>query len=470
MLYPYELEWSESAAIAEVRWIAEGNNLYAPPTINLLPLPYSPIYYYLSAAAAKLIGTGFLAPRLISTLATTGCFALLYAIVFQKTRRYEAGLLAAGIYAASFRFTGAWMDLAKTDSLFLFLILLAFWVSTRYQKNTGLLLSGSLFALAYFAKQIALPVVLVLAPISLLISRGRTWFQWLSAFAVGAGLFYVLDWTSDGWYSFYTFDTVIYHERVPFFWEFLAIVLGKMWPAVLLVLQYAVLTYYSTRRNMPRFKDLPWVELGFAGALILASWSIHFKVWVYDNALMPTCIGLALLAGIAYGDILVSGNKASHSKFYQVGVPLFAITLTLIQFGLLFYNPVQQIPTTEYREQTQNLIQYVQNLPGNVWIFSHTEYGYIANKGSYFHSAPFGDVVGGRIPPTGTDVYDRREMVAQVFQDAVSSQYFDWIIVDKLETYWEPYYEVADYIPYEFYPVTGAATRPQILLTRSHAE
>jgi hypothetical protein len=37
MLYPYELEWSESAAIADVRWIVEGHPLYAAPTINFLP-------------------------------------------------------------------------------------------------------------------------------------------------------------------------------------------------------------------------------------------------------------------------------------------------------------------------------------------------------------------------------------------------------------------------------------------------
>ena len=470
MFYPYELEWSESAAIAEVHWIVEGNALYAPPTINFLALPYSPVYYYLSAVTTKLIGPGFLAPRLISILATVGCFALLYAIVYQKTRRYEAGLLAAGVYAASFRFTGAWMDLAKTDSLFLMLILLAFWVSTRHQKNAGLLLSGGLFALAYYTKQITLPVALVLAPISLLVTLGRTWQQWLTMLALGAGLFWVSDGISDGWYSFYTFDTLIFHERVQSLWQFWASLLGKMWPAVLLLLLYAVQVYHSARQNISRFKNVPWLELGFAGALIIASWSIHLKVWVYDNGLMPACIGLALLSGLAYGNILSMRNNTSLSRFNPAGIPLFAIVLLLIQFGFLFYNPVQQIPTSENREQTQDFIKFVQNLPGKVWVFSHTEYGHLASKETYFHSAPFGDVVGGRVPPAGTDVYDRREMVAQVFQDAISSQHFDWIIVDKLEPYWEPYYAAVDYLPYEFYPVTGALTRPHILLTKAPAE
>ncbi len=129
---------------------------------------------------------------------------------------------------------------------------------------------------------------------------------------------------------------------------------------------------------------------------------------------------------------------------------------------------MQQVPTSESREQTENFIQFVQNLPGKVWVFSHTEYGYLAGKGSYFHSVPFGDIVGGKTPPTGTDTYYRREMAASVFQNVIAEQYFDWIIVDKLEPFWEPYYTVVEDLPYEFYPVTGATTRPQFLMTRAY--
>ena len=51
-------------------------------------------------------------------------FALL---IFRLNRASRtAGLVAAGLYAASYRFSGAWMDIARADSLFLFLILGAF--------------------------------------------------------------------------------------------------------------------------------------------------------------------------------------------------------------------------------------------------------------------------------------------------------------------------------------------------------
>ncbi len=41
-----------------------------------------------------------------------------------------------------------------------------------------------------------------------------------------------------------------------------------------------------------------WHCLGFSLALILTSWSIFFKIWTYNNDLMPACAGIAILAGL----------------------------------------------------------------------------------------------------------------------------------------------------------------------------
>lgn len=467
MFYPYELEWSESAVFDEIRWIAEGNPLYSPPQLAFLPLAYTPVYFYLSAAVTKIIGLGFLAPRLVSVLATLGCFTFLFVLVYEKTRRYEAGLLAAGLYAASFRFTGAWMDLAKTDSLFLLIVLLAFWVGIRYPRRAGFLLSGSLFALAYFTKQIALPLVLALAPIALISSRGRNWLQWCSAFALGIGIFWLWDASSHGWYSFYTMETLLYHERVLNLRMFWASLLGKMWPAFLLALLYAALEYQSARQRPHGWQGYPWHYLGFGFALILVSWSIYFKVWTYDNAMMPACLGLALLAGLAYGKLFSLEQDATLFLLHAPGVYFSGIALCLLQLGLLFYNPVQQLPSPENRDRTRQFVQFTSQLPGKVWVINHTHFGHLAGKESYFHGVTFGDIVGGSTPPTETDVYRRREMAAGVFQQAVSEQVFDWIIVDDYNSLWEPYYIEVDQLPFEFYPVTGAPTRPKILLARN---
>ena len=469
MLYPYELEWTESAFFDQVRWIAQGKFPYGPPDIAFLPLTYTPLYFYFAAALAKVTGVSLLAPRLISILAVFGCFALLIIIVRDKTKRLLPGLLAAGLFAASYRFTGAWMDLAKTDSLFLLVILFAFWIGIRYTNKPGLLLSGCLFALAYFTKQIALPLVLVLAPISLLFSRGRTLLQWLAAFSAGAIVFVALDLVSQGWSSFYTLETVLYHERVLAPAAFWINLLYKTWPAFLLAFIFTALAYRSTRQSGGNWHHLPWQYLGFSLALVLASWSIYFKTWTYDNGMMPACLGLALLSGLAYHDLQATRDDPTFSPYQGAAIQAAGIVLIFIQFCLFYYNPLQQLPTGEDRLQTREFLQFTQQLPGKVWIFSHTYYGYLTGENPYFDSAPFGDIVGGQAPPPGSEVFRRRELTAEVFQQAISEQIFDWIIVDQYESFWSPYYIPITELSYDFYPVTGARTRPKILMTRNPA-
>ncbi len=56
------------------------------------------------------------------------------------------------------------MDLAKVDSLFMLLILAAFYTSRAQSGVIMAVISGVLFALAFFTKQLALPVILIFAP------------------------------------------------------------------------------------------------------------------------------------------------------------------------------------------------------------------------------------------------------------------------------------------------------------------
>ena len=168
LVYPFELEWIEGAHIDQIRWILDGNPLYAEPTISFIPSSYTPLYFYLSAGLMSIVGVGFTAGRLVSILSSIGIFILLYGIVKTKTRSKIAGLISAGIYASAYRFTGAWMDLTKTDSLFLLLILIAFFVDQKYASRRGRIISGVVFVLAYYTKQVALPIILIYAVFSVL--------------------------------------------------------------------------------------------------------------------------------------------------------------------------------------------------------------------------------------------------------------------------------------------------------------
>ncbi len=77
-------------------------------------------------------------------------------IVTRETGDRIAGLVAAGLFAATYRISGAWFDTGRVDSLFLALTLLAFaWGRTARGVRGGIAL-GMLAFLAFFTKQTAL--------------------------------------------------------------------------------------------------------------------------------------------------------------------------------------------------------------------------------------------------------------------------------------------------------------------------
>jgi hypothetical protein len=502
MFYPFELEWTEGAFLDQVVWISSGRFPYQAPTLEFLPLTYTPFYFYLAAGAAKIFGAGFFAPRLVSVLATAGVLALSFRLVLDATGSKLAAWLAAGVFAASYRFTGAWLDLAKTDSLFLLIVLLAYWVYrwTRRSARQGdsLLfpwaLSGGLFALAYFTKQTTLPVVAVLAPVSLLVWRGRSWPVWVFAAALAGGAFWLLDRLSQGWFSYYTLDALAYHERLLAVGVFWGPLLKHMAPALLLAglsLPLAMAqsrantqgtTMFFAQRSTDTNQHLPagslpfslpflWEDIAFALALILASWSVFFKTWTYDNGFLPASLGLSLLAGMANG-----WWRAAPALWRQAAAqPLLKAApflLMIAQFMFLTYDPRQQLPTASHREAGEQLLQDVAELPGEVWVFQHSYLSRMAGKASFFHAAPMGDHLGAAQPPAGSEDFQRRQQIAAVFEQALRAQTADWVIVDKLADYWQPAYmpvkELTEDSPEaNFLPLTGAATRPSFILARN---
>jgi hypothetical protein len=500
MVYPFELEWTEGAFLDQVYWISSGRFPYQPPTLEFLPLTYTPIYFYLAAGAAKIFGTGFFAPRLVSVLATVGVLALSFLLVQSATGSKLFAWLSTGLFAASYRFTGAWLDLAKTDSLFLLLVMLAYWVyrSARQRAQAGgsLLLtwvfSGTLFALAYFTKQTTLPVVIALSPVSLLAWRGRSWPVWAWAAALAGGAFVLLDRLSLGWFSYYTLDALAYHARLLPLGIFWGPLLKRMAPAMLLAALSIPLAAARLRKNPgsivfftwrspgaepPPADSLPlhlspvWEDIAFTIALILASWSVFFKTWTYDNGFLPASLGLSLLAGMVAGWWQTSPmlQKLTSAEPLRRAAPLFLI---IIQFTLLAYDPRQQLPTASHRAAGERLLQDISELPGEVWVFQHSYLSRMAGKASFFHAAPMGDYLGAAQPPAGSDDFERRQQIAAVFEQALRAQTAQWVIVDKLADFWQPAYipvkELGEDSPEaDFRPLTGAVTRPSYILARN---
>jgi 4-amino-4-deoxy-L-arabinose transferase-like glycosyltransferase len=327
--------------------ILAGNRLYDEPSVFFIPFAYNPLYFFLSAGLMKIIGVGFFVPRLLSILATLGCLVLLYTIVTRDLKSRVPGIVAAGLYAASFQFAGSWMDTAKTDSLFLFLVLSAFVVGRKHSRVWRQILGGLLFVGAFYTKQLALLIVLIVGLFSLVDSRGRTWLQWTTAAVVGAATFWWLDQTTNGWFSFYTVDISTYHARNPDVLDAWRRLVFRMWPSILVGCIYLAVTLRMRASSNVERTDL-WHNGSLGLALILTSLAIFSKVWIYDNGFIPACLGLAMLTGLGYACVLRSIRSIGWQRNTQALLGITAL-LILLQFTMLAYDPTKQIPTREDR-------------------------------------------------------------------------------------------------------------------------
>jgi 4-amino-4-deoxy-L-arabinose transferase-like glycosyltransferase len=150
--FPFELEWMEGGSVEVVRRVLEGHGIYGPPSMGFTPWPYTPLYFWVAAAVSKVTGAGFLPLRIVSVGASIAVLWLLYRIVTAATGDRVSGLLASGIYAATYSLSGAWADIGRVDSLFLAFAIGAIAVARRAQTPRAGVLVGFLFFLSFFTK------------------------------------------------------------------------------------------------------------------------------------------------------------------------------------------------------------------------------------------------------------------------------------------------------------------------------
>src|SRR5829696_1711339 len=64
--YPFDLEWMEGGSVDHVARILRFQPLYIPPQISFIPFEYPPLYFYVSAFVAMIVGEGYVPLRLVS--------------------------------------------------------------------------------------------------------------------------------------------------------------------------------------------------------------------------------------------------------------------------------------------------------------------------------------------------------------------------------------------------------------------
>jgi 4-amino-4-deoxy-L-arabinose transferase-like glycosyltransferase len=455
--YPFDLEWIEGGLVNQVQRLLQGQRMYVAPDINFVPFLYPPVYFYFSALAALLFGIGFFPLRLVSFIASLVSFTTIFLIVRAETKNGWAAILSAGLFAATFRVTGAWLDIARVDSLFLALWLVFIYVVRGGKSLGGAVLAGVLAALAYLTKQTALitcvPVLVYLF-----------WCDWKYALAclaaatltVGVTTL-VMNHASAGWYGYYVFGLLSQQtEWLP--QEFLS-----FWKDDLLVhLPVAILiaTFFLLGRPKPERLSL-WQWLSILAGGLAGSFITRVKIGGFENVLLPAYAVLSILFGLGLGGMLRSIKPLQADTRGRLEGMIH--TACLIQLVLLFYNPFAQIPTQADLDAGNALVKTLSEVHGPVFVPDHSYLPVLAGKDSYANNSAIWDVL------RGNQLTKGKTTLATEIDNAIRQQSFDEIIVDgDLDLYWccsgiDQYYtRVGELFQDQktFYTVTGDKKRP----------
>ncbi|OQX83663.1 MAG: hypothetical protein B6D53_01875 [Candidatus Omnitrophica bacterium 4484_49] len=449
--YPFELEWMEGSIVDHVRQILRGKQIYIKPNLDFTPFIYNPLYYYVSALITIFTGIGFFPLRLISFLAFLSSQFLIFIWIKRETKNYFPALLATGVFAGSYPYSGAFFDVARVDSLFLFLLLLAVF-KTRWIKNKkDALLSGILFTLAYFTKQQTLlvyPFLLVY-----LYWKGREYFSaFLSTTLIGMlGGSILLNYLSHGWFLFYTFYLPLHHPRLK---EFLYLFWTKdiLKPFVLTLVLIAAWISLHLKKGKDRLSFYLCLGIG----MFLSAWSSRMHTGGYINVLMPAHAALAILFGLAIGELFnFTPVCRMHSSLHRSFLFLFILAQEIV----LIKNPFVYLPTAKNIEEGLRFLNTLAKIPGEIYI---TEHGFIPlfiDKKPYAHYIALNDII--RANPSHPAALDLTKEITEFLK----KQRFSAIVCNRprfKKVGIEKYYQMqVIYLPNT--PVGGNIIWPEII-------
>lgn len=465
--YPFELEWMEGGMVDHVSRILSGQQLYIVPSIEFVPFIYTPLYFYISAVLAGIFGVGLMPLRLVSFISSLGCFFLIYLIVERETRSKFSGLLASGLFAATFRLSGYWYDLARVDSLFLFFFLVALYLIRFKMSAKSWILAGVFISLSFLTKQIALFISLPVMFYCILLDRRRSIF-FIGTIVVFTGISTLyLNHINDGWYSFYVFDLPRQHlvlkSLIVGFWT--EDLMSKL-PIALLV---AALYIAAQLKNSSRKKDLFYILL--AAGMLGGAWISRLNWGGYRNVLIPAYAAISIIFGLATHSAinLVQDAPAKRRKYMENSIYL----LIIIQFAALLYNPVRRIPTGRDLEAGRRFVGTMSQIEGDVFVPNHAYLPTLAGKSSHAHGQAIADILWNDEGEIGASLDNELER-------AIRDQRFSAIILDN--STWFPIPEQTDVEDYYylqgpvfdsdtvFWPVTGVPTRPEYIYVPKNSE
>lgn len=456
----FVIEWGEGAGINQINHILNKNALYIEPSINFAPLVYTPLYYYLSAGLTLVIKNILFSARLVSVLATLASLGIIALIVYRETKNALIGWVAGSLYLACFSLSGGFYDLARVDSLYVFLLLITLLVFLTAKNKFNLVIAGLLVVIGFFTKQSS---IIVFFPIVFYCLANIRKVAWPMGIVILLGLLIpiiVINNGSNGWFLYYIFDLPREHGysvlSAAKFW------IRDIFEPLGIVVGFGL--FYFVSANSPfrekgrisvdtgNIKAVKETEILIQPRLILLLFSIGSigAAWITRasngggaNNAMSAYAALALLFGIGAGKILNRFNENTSKNFFFV-----ATALICIQFIGLIYNPFNFIPTRTDIDLNQILVHRIEDQNKQVLIPYRSYLPEIDGKDPQIHMVNLFELTGyfkGEIQQTGIRIVNqiREKICYQDYGLIVLDQPVPWFTV-QLESSYEQGSEMRD--------------------------
>lgn len=412
--YPLDLEWMEGGMLTHALRLGRGEPLYAEPSVDFVSFLYTPLYPAVLATLAKVFGLSYTLGRAVSILAFSGALVVLVAAVRGVAQQFESaelravattsGLLGAAAVCLAFPFCGAFYDLVRCDSLWLFLVAAGAYNCSPGRSTRRIVLGALLLALAFFTKQTAAPFM-VAAAASVALTSGLQRGLVFSAVAFGSTTAAVLvgQYVTDGWLWIYIYRLHQSHE----------VLFERIWPEtprvlfehgfVLLVPITACLLCVAWRRRLS-LRLFHWACMAATGVVTAAVSSA--TQGAYDNAYIPAVYFGALLSAACTVELsaLAAGLEASNdSAVWSMGEHgTWRGSLRVFSFlglGLLaahammrWLGPVPHIPTAQDHAAAKKLVAYLTEQGPEVFVPAHPFYNVLAGGRGHLHVMGVNDV------------------------------------------------------------------------------
>jgi hypothetical protein len=455
MRYPFELEWMEGGSLEHVKRVLDGKPIYAAPSLEFSAFLYCPLYYYVSAPLCAVMGLGLFPLRLVSFLASLGTLALVFSIVRRHTNSLVPAALGAGLYASMFPTSGGWYDLARVDSLALFLLLVATRLVMAAPTRRHLALAGAALALSVLTKQSMLLVAPVLALRALHAGRLRGAALFATCFVGVAGVaMAALEVQSHGWFWYYAFEIPRSHTMQQREYLITGYWTEEVLRATPIASTLAAIGAVQLGFRAPRDN---WFLPAFGSSLVLLSYVTRLHMGSYANDLMPGLASLAILASVGLYELQSNANWEKWGVTWFVGV---------VQLGTLAFSPAGFMPAKGSVAMGEKLVEWLRTTPGEVLVVQHPYLNTLAGKPSQCHFMASVD-----IELSTRDERGGRARLRRQFEQALAQRRFAQIVVDHD---WFLYDDAlkANYVltrsvpipaPDALWPVTGTRWRPSMI-------